>query len=439
MNYLKSNLGWILVIFIALEPVAIWWGIMPLGARFGSLTAFFTSLGQLTGLVGMALFAESLILSARLKFFDRHLSGLNRVYINHHKIGAVAFILLLFHPLLLTWRYASVSLPSALTFWSLGNNFAVDLGKYSLAAMIVLLVLTFFVKLPYDFWKNTHKFLGLAFFLGGLHSFFVVSDISSSQLLRTYMLSLSILGVIAYVYHTLLGRWLVRRYLYVVDEVKKLGQLVTEVSLSPLHPGAKVTYRPGQFAFLNFSDWPQGVEQHPFSFTSAPGDTSIKFVIKNLGDYTVNIPQLPKGAIAKIEGPFGKFSFTEMTAKNQIWVAGGIGITPFVSMARSLAVKKDFGDYHIDLFYTARQNDEMVLLDELSDIAQAQPNFRLFAHTSADNGRITARMVEEKSGQLTGKDILICGPVPMMRTLKEQFLEMGVSRRRIHSEEFSLQ
>ena len=145
-----------LLVFI---PVLLWLGMIPLKFRFGGVIAICTSLGQLAALAGMVLFSWSLILSARLKFFDRYLGGLNRVYVNHHRIGAAAFVLLLFHPLFLTVRLGAHSLVMAAKFWLPSGNWALNFGLAALFGMMVLLILTFFVSLKYSAWKNTHKYL----------------------------------------------------------------------------------------------------------------------------------------------------------------------------------------------------------------------------------------------------------------------------------------
>lgn len=426
-----------IIITLAIIPAIIWLFVLPLPIRFGNFLATMTSLGQLTGLVGAALFALSLILSARLKFFDRHLQGLNRVYINHHRLGAIAFSLLLFHPLFLTVRYIVFSLPSAVWFWLGSAGWAVILGELSLFAMILLLVLTFFISLRYHIWKSTHKFLGLAFFLGALHMFFIPSDVSRNLLLRYYMLGLSALGIVAYIYHTILGKWSAQRYVYTVEEIKNLNAEVIEITLSPFDSQKKLIYAPGQFAFINFNDRMVSLEQHPFSFLSAPEENAIKFGIKNLGDYTSQMKNISRGALAKIEGPYGKFSYFNFLSKQQIWIAGGIGITPFISMAKHLNSQKN-NNYKIDLYYCVRNKAEMILLNELVAMAENNNNFRILQHCSNEDGLINAKVVNEKSQGLVNKDILVCGPPLMMKNLKEQFLQLGVKHNNIHSEEFSL-
>jgi len=110
MPKIKNNLGWVIFIVLSLVPVVFWYFLKPINARFVSLTTSLTSLGQITGLVGMAMFSLTLVLSARLKFLENYFGGLNKVYIAHHIFGSIAFILLLFHPLILAGKFIQVSI-----------------------------------------------------------------------------------------------------------------------------------------------------------------------------------------------------------------------------------------------------------------------------------------------------------------------------------------
>ena len=139
----------IFISFFALIPVLIWLPMKSMDIRFGGVIQTFVSFGQLSALVGMTLFSLSLVLSARLKVFDRYLGGINYVYQVHHFIGGLAFILLLFHPLFLLARTIPISLSYSAQFLLPEGNLAKDLGIYSLVLMIILLVLTFFVDMKY--------------------------------------------------------------------------------------------------------------------------------------------------------------------------------------------------------------------------------------------------------------------------------------------------
>jgi len=434
MTNIKERSGAVILLALSLFPVYLWLLLLPLADRFGSLVQFLHSLGQLAGLVGLAMFALNLVLGARLKFLENYFGGLDRVYRTHHFYGGLAFILLMVHPLFLMMNFLPVSIRAAALFLLPGRDPIVDLGIYALLLMTVLLVLTFFYRLKYQIWKFSHKFLGLAFFLGGLHAFFIPSDISRSLPLRVYMLSLISLGLTALVYRTILGWLLIKRSEYQVAAVRTLPGNITEIELKPLKKSLK--YRAGQFIFIGFPGSKLGREVHPFSITSISGEKHLRIIAKSLGDYTRRLPELRAGARALVEGPFGRFHYKSARHRDQIWVAGGVGITPFFAMAQELAAQQDT-KHRIDLYYSLRSQEEAMLLDRLKALANGRINLRVHEFYSDKQGWINAGYIRAKSQGLENKDIFLCGPSGMTRDLRRQFLSLKLLPRQIHSEEFN--
>jgi len=432
-NMKKSNFGWVLVLALSLFPVILWLLSSPFSSRFNGFAGSAASFGQVFGLVGAAMFAVNLILSTRLRFVEKIFFGLNRVYYRHSQLGQVAFMLLLFHPLFLLPKYAGGSFFQAALFLLPGSNWPINFGWLALAGMILLIVATLYLPLRYNFWKVTHKFLGLFFFFASLHIWLIPSDVSSYLPLRVYMLGLSMLGLSAYVYHTLLGKFFTKKLHYVVKSVRLLNDNVVNIVMEPLGP--ELRFKPGQFVFVSFKGKGISRESHPFSITSSPGEKNISITTKKLGDYTDKLDKVPVEAMAEVEGPFGVFSYTLAKNNRQIWIAGGIGITPFVSMAKSL---KPNGDYDIDLYYCLRNEREAVYLEDLKNIAQAlRGGFKIIPFYSDAEGFINADVIERESEKLNDKDIFICAPPPMIASLKAQFLAKGISKKLIYSEEFA--
>jgi predicted ferric reductase len=377
-----------------------------------------------------------------------------RAYIAHHQIGGIALILLLFHPIFLSLRYfehevlstlhdaAVYLLPRSLAFTVPPNpeqiqNMAINDGFIAMLGMVILLVLTFFVKLPYQIWLLTHKFLGVAFFFAGLHILLINSDVSRDPFLRYYLLTFVALGLIAFVYRTLLGSILIRKFSYHVDAVNVVGQNVIELVMRPV--GVRMDYQPGQFVFIRFlysGDSSITTEPHPFSISSSPSDDFLRLSVKALGDFSQSLMNLKPGAIAEIEGAYGKFSYQNYANQNQIWIAGGIGITPFLSMARSLSATGP----HVDLYYSVKSATEFVDFDALSQIVPLRAQqFRVIPFVADDKGFLTADYIEKQSEGLAGKDIFICGPPGMMKAMRTQLRAKGIPNRMIHSEEFAMQ
>ncbi|MFA6405704.1 MAG: ferric reductase-like transmembrane domain-containing protein [Candidatus Paceibacterota bacterium] len=434
MKYFKNNAGYVLMWILALIPLVIWYFMRPLDIRFGSSGQTLRSLGQLTGLLGMALLSLNFVLSARFKFLDRWFAGLNNAYVKHHIIGALSFCFLLFHPTFLFIQYLFISLKASFDFIFSVDNWPIILGEIALLVFIGLMVITFYLNFKHENWKKTHQYLGLVLFLGGFHMFLVPSDISNNNILKFYMITLAVWGAYAFVYRTILGVYKKGEFKYRLMEVLKINESVVELKFKPLEESIK--FLAGQFVFLRF-DVP-GIlsESHPFSIASAH-KTDLSLGVKALGDYTSMVYLQKPGVVASIEGPFGAFSYLKAKSKRQIWVAGGIGVTPFLSMARDIDISKNTGGYEIDFYYSAKNDKESAFGQELVEISAHNPGFKFYQHFSDISGYISADFIAQNIKDIVSAEIFLCGPVAFMKSLREQFIKIGFDNRMIHSEEFS--
>lgn len=429
----REYFSWFIVLMLCFAPVIFWFQAPTFIPRFSDLTTSMANIGQILGLIGSAMFAISLLLSARLHFLDKIFGGLDKVYYCHNQLSQLAFIMLLLHPLFLLPKYSGGTFSGAANFLWIGSYWPKNWGVISLYFLIVLIVLTLFLRPKYNIWKWTHKFMGLAFFLASLHVWLIPSDVARYMPLRVYMLSLAGIGLIAFVYRTLLGWLLIKKYKYKVINVLALNDSIYEINMEPI--GGPMYFTPGQFIFIHFLGKNISEESHPFSVTSSPNENKLSIIVKNSGDYTSKISSILPGTIAKIEGPFGAFNFKKAKNKNQIWIAGGIGITPFMSMAKS--IKKEDG-YNIDLYYCVRNEGDAVYLGLLENISAAlSSTFKVFPFYSADGIRIDAEFIQKTSGRLSNNnDIFICATPNAIESLTEQFRAKGISKKLIHSEVF---
>jgi predicted ferric reductase len=253
--------------------------------------------------------------------------------------------------------------------------------------------------------------------------------------LKYYMWALIAIGSAGFIYRTILGAWVVPRLEYIVEEIKQVNSNIIEIIMRPKDGEHAFTYRPGQFIFIGFPDVNSLKEVHPFSLTSEPGSDRIAIGVKSLGDYTKRLNELKTGMRAVIEGPFGRTSYVYYPNKEQIWIAGGIGITPFLGMARSL---KPEDGYKVDLYYSAATAEDAAFKEELKNIASRNPNFRLIDWYGMEKGFLNADAIIKESNGVASKEIFLCGPPPMMHALKNQFDKWKVPASHIHSEEFAL-
>lgn len=426
---MRKKIGIIIVFILAVTPLISWFLMEPLKYRFFNLVGTMTSFGQIAGILGLTLFSINLILSARIKILEKFFLGLSNVYNYHKIIGQVSFGLLLLHPLLLLVSYLSVSLAAALKFLTPFNNLSVTYGAISLTLMIVLMVLTLYVKLKYHVWKMSHKFMVLVFVFALLHSLFISSDISRDLFLRIYLLGLGFIGLTLSFYQAFLSKWLNNNKIYTLKKINILTPQVVELEL--VAGNKQIKFTPGQFIFIRFLSENVSQETHPFSISSGADNSSLQVVIKSLGDFTEKLGNLQLGIKIAIEGPYGKFSYLNIENRNQVWIAGGVGITPFLSMARSL----NNTDYNIDLYYSVKNLEEAVLIDELKEI-EIDKKIRLIPWCSNEKGYLTAKTISEITSDLNGRDILLCGPAPFMFSLQKQLLDLKIPKNKIHFENF---
>lgn len=429
-----TNIGWAITTIVAILPIILWLLAAPM--PWDNLKNTMENLSKLAGLAGMALFAWAVILSARLKIYNKLFLGLDNTYRAHHLIGAWAFILLLIHPVLVTFRYFLSSPASAYEFLkpSLASPFRL-LGSIALFGMIVAIFLTMYIKIKHEKFILVQRILGLLLFVGAIHAVFVGnSDLGFTSIgirsLQIYFMILIGLAAFIYIYRSIFHGNLARYSLYAISSISKNGNIY-EIELAPNDKPIK--YLPGQFSFIKLEA--EGVlsQSHPFSMSSDPRQDKLSFGIKVLGDYTAALAGAQPGTVVKVDGPYGTFSNKIINDSRQIWIAGGIGITPFVSMAKALG-----NSQKIDLYYCAKNNSEAFYIDKLNKISKTKPNLKIIPFFEDKNGFLTAEYILKNSTDTSNANFMICGPAPMMHSLKRQLKEGGISSRKINTEEFNL-
>ena len=411
-------------------PILIWLTLEPFGVRFGSIAFLVLSVGQLAGILGMVLLSINLIISARLRLYERFLPGFNVLYGYHHTIGGLALVLLLIHPVALAFSAVGGSFSQILFLFLPSQELSVLFGQLALGLLLVLLIITLYIKLPYEWWRLSHMLLGIPLLLASMHVFLIPSDVARSLGLKYFLLGLAIIGLVSYFYRTVLGHWLIKRYNYVIGSVRNLGE-ITEITAKPV--GVAIPFEPGQYAFIKIKGLGFSFETHPFSFSASPTATGeVRFSAKNLGDYTKDLKKIKEGARMTLEGGYGTFTIRNIKKARQVWVAGGIGVTPFLSMAG------DMGGEQTEVFYCVNDWSEAVYAEELRELARKNSNLRVQVWNSRERGRITGRDIAKQVTDISARDILLCGPVSMMDALQDQLRTLGVNPASIHTEAFAI-
>src|SRR5918996_1030113 len=284
----------------------------------------------------------------------------------------------------------------------------------------------------YEDWKKLKRYIGIFFILGFFHSLTV--DALDARIAITWVMIFFIIGTVSYLYTEVFGRIFKKFLPYRVEAVKHPNNSSTEVTLRARKEPIK-KQRAGQFLFVRFPNDKDLNESHPFTISSAPAEDVLRLTIKASGDFTRELfAKLKDGADAIIEGAYGMFNYKTGGPK-QIWIAGGIGLTPFRSFVRDMDgnLRKD-----IDLYYTVRHPDEAIFVDELEAAAAKNPRLKVHIRYSAKQGSLTIEDIVKNAGRdISGYDVYLCGPLPMMQAFEKKFLALGVPKNNIHYEEFN--
>jgi predicted ferric reductase len=161
----------------------------------------------------------------------------------------------------------------------------------------------------------------------------------------------------------------------------------------------------------------------------------LRVTVKASGDFTRALfTHLQPGMDAVVEGAYGMFNY-KTGGQKQIWLAGGIGLTPFLSFIRDM----DGSLAHaVDLYYTVRHKEEALFVAELEAAAQKNPRLQVHIRYSAVDGSLTsAEIIKNAGGDVRGHHVYMCGPLAMVQAFEKQFMEHGVPATQIHYEEFN--
>ncbi|WP_111640499.1 ferredoxin reductase family protein [Marinimicrobium alkaliphilum] len=424
----------LLVWLIAILPglVALFFMRSPDTASVGGVLNY---LGRLTGIVGLSTMLMAAILCCRVPGFDRPFGGLTKMWKLHHQLGAVAFLLLLAHPLLLAFAAAEVSLTAAVATLTPTSQ-SLWLGWIALVLMMVFLApsFAFFGHPDYQRWKWVHRLSGPAIILALIHTALLMRTLPAPWDTLVWVVYVAAaVGALAYrfVFSRVKGR-----QPYQVMQVERSANNVVEISLQAER--SRLDHEAGQFVYLTPFDktLTNGyAEEHPYTISSAPDEPLLRIAIKDLGDASRAIQTIAVGSQVKVEGPYGGF-FPPTELGPSLWVAGGIGITPFLGKVRELARGEFSGDVH--LVYCVQDESRALFLEELSGYAQALPGFHLSMHYFYREGPLDEAFLNRVCDDVAEREAFICGPTPLLSCARNVLLGAGVPARRITTEEFEL-
>jgi predicted ferric reductase len=320
-------------------------------------------------------------------------------------------------------------------------------GRLALALLLLHVVVSLarrVIRLPYHRWRRLHNPIALAVLtLGFIHSLAAGDDMHGGALLVWAVLMAIAIGSWLYSRVVRPGRML--RHPFRVVAVKPEAPRVWSLTLEP-HGDHPFAFAPGQFQFLRLHGADVSSEEHPFTIASSPARSGrITLTIKESGDFTAGIGRVRPGDRATVHGPFGRFSHTLHPDEGDlVFVAGGVGITPLMSMLRYMRDRRE--SRRVLLAYASRSAADVLFLDELEAMqAGAYPVLKLVhvlakapASWVGETGMLDADRLARLCGSVEGKAFYLCCPPPMAAALIRGLRRLGVSPRRIHTDYFSL-
>jgi predicted ferric reductase len=393
------------------------------------------------GYAGLAMLGVQFVLTAR---FRRPTApfGIDIVYYFHRYLAVAAVALVVAHYAIL--RFGN---PAAL-----GPADPAEAPRHMTAgraAVLLFVALTLAsllrqrLRFEYDLWRATHAFgaalaFGLAFWhlLGSGHYL-------DSVWKRAVWIGYGLCWLLTIGYVRLVRPLRLLRSPWRVTEVRPERGRVWTLVLEPAERTPPLRFAPGQFAWLSLGSSPFAMREHPFSVASSaerPG--RIELSIKELGDFTSTIGGVEPGAIAYVDAPYGTFGIDRQpAAEGYVFVAGGIGIAPLLSMLRTMA---DRGDGRpCTLFYGNRVLERVAFREELEALA-LRLDLRV-VHVllepppgwTGEAGFIDREVLDRHLPPARDRhQYYLCGPTPMTRSVEQSLAALGIPAAQVHSEIF---
>jgi predicted ferric reductase len=421
---------------LTLTPLAVFAITLPTSRHSRTV-----QLGIDCAVVAFAILALQFVISARLRWLEAPF-GLDVVLRFHRTMALVAMGLLCVHPLLI----ASGEGWGLLTRWRV--HWPIWLGRLAFLVLFAHVAVAIFrgvMRLRYETWRRIHNvaaflLLGLAF----VHSLALGQDFNN-QAARVVWAALPLVAWSAWFYGRLARPWLLERQSYTVVSVTSEALRVWTLTLEP-PPGRLLDYAPGQFQFLRPHGGSVPAEEHPFSIASSPSPGGrISVTIKECGDFTSAIGRFKPGNRVAVHGAFGRFSHVFHSGGDElVFVAGGVGITPLMSMLRYMRDRAE--SRRVLLIYANRGVDDIVFSRELESIesagSPALKTIHILSRPPADwvgrTGRLDTASLLSLCGGFSGKVFFICCPPAMASGLIRGLRKAGVAPGRIHADYFGL-
>lgn len=413
MKKLRSYGGLIFVTGIFLINALFWFTAEPLVAQ--PFESFFVQWQGSNILLGFTLV---FFLATKNRVVVGVFDGLERSY-KYHRILAMGSLLFIFAHSYLSYLVVQNFIPG-LPFDSRAMG---ALARNLFIGLIILALMAKYIK--YEHWRMIHRLMVIPYLAASYHAFTLSSyPLLNFSPLSLWMISVVSVGTISSVYMIFMYRYVGFPFKGTILNVTRLNEAVTELEVQLPEP---YPFKSGQFTFIKIKDKPFNNVPHPFSISGSK-DGNLLFTIKAIGDFTHDIyKHLEAGTSIALGKALGHMTFDDHK-DTQLWIAGGIGVTPFLSHLRT----NPHPDQTIKLYYAVNQLEEAVHLDLLKKTQKENPHFTYEIIEAKTQGYLTVDQID-----FTGDpDILMCGPRLMALGLSKA-LKKKVPHLRLTFEAFS--
>jgi len=400
---------------------------------------------ELSGTISLVLMTLVVLISVRSATLERITGGLDKGYVIHKWAGVSAVSTGALHWLFEKtpkWTYswgiwpekvkkAAAGVPDwQVALWKTGNM----LAEYAIYAAIALTIIALVARIPYRYFRYTHKVFPVVYLVFAFHAVTIMFKPDWFASPSGYLVAaLCAIGSVAAFIGLFQIIGLSRTVNAVVTAAQNYSCGILDVRLETVG-GHRMAHTPGQFAFLRFD---HDTEPHPFTFASSGDDpTKLRFGIKALGDYTKKLAEtISIGQSVKVEGPYGKFHF-DHAPERQVWVAGGIGITPFLARLENLAATGGTSK-PIDFWYCAATAENAAFPTNLAQLC-AESGVSLHVMVAERQETLTVEVIRDRVGNLADVAVLFCGPRGFADCVLRGLKRHGFDERNFHYDAFGM-
>jgi predicted ferric reductase len=400
-------------------------------------------IGEASGIAAAVLLATVVILASRLAVLELLFGDLTSVYVAHGVIGLTMFAVVSIHPMM----YLLGGLLLGSDFLGAAHVLVpfhvVVLDWVSYIVIAIALIPTLYMRLSFDNWRWIHLLLGLAMILTGYSILIDNSafDTSAIPVLRDYLFVVFGLATAAFLWVAVVRRVVEPKREYRIVGVEHHPEAdAIELLAEPV--GRPARFEAGQFIYVDLLDSMAQIdrefEAHPFSVVTPPGSEPLSLVIEATGRHTQRVKDIAAGdeARALLHGAYGRLGIGRPGTKKQLWLAGGIGITPFLAMAGELADHPErYEGYEVTLVVGVDHAYQAFEMERLERCAGRFPGLDVHLWDREDRGLPTASGVLDLiDGDLRECAVMISGPESMITDMTAELEAAGVPRGRIRSE-----